>query len=294
MIDDLLPKALPLIAAMLYAVGAMLAKRAAELGVGAWRSVFVANMMVAVIFQPLWLLGGHFHAELWWQPALVGLCFFGGQWFTYYCLERGEVSVATPVMGIKLLLVAVFLTFVAGQQLRWQLWLASALATLGIVLLNRSQPKNHQHLAFTIITAMAAAACFALFDVLVQKWSPSWGLGYFLPCSLLINAVFSTGFIFKFSAPLSAIPKPAWRWLLAGTAAIGTQSLIFVCTIAHWGQAAQSNVIYSSRGLWSVLLVWLLGHWVHSKEQSHGHEVMAWRLAGAALMTSAIVLTLIH
>ena len=59
------------------------------------------------------------------------------------------------------------------------------------------------------------------------------------------------------------------------------------------GQAAPANVLYSSRGLWSVMLVWLVGHWVQSREQHLGVRVLAWRLAGAVLMMAAIVLVLV-
>ena len=43
---------------------------------------------------------------LWWQPVLVALTFIAGQAFTFVALQRGDVSVATPMLGIKILLVA--------------------------------------------------------------------------------------------------------------------------------------------------------------------------------------------
>jgi hypothetical protein len=51
--------------------------------------------------------------------------------------------------------------------------------------------------------------------------------------------------------------------------------------------------MFSSRGLWSVLFVWLLGHWVRSREQQLGAGVLGGRLAGATLMLSAIALVLL-
>ena len=93
----------------------------------------------------------------------------------------------------------------------------------------------------------------------------------------------------RFRAPLSAIDRRAWPWLLAGALLIGVQAVIFVSTIARWGQAATSNVIYSSRGLWTIVLVWLAGGWLASREQAAG-RLLVWRLAGAALMMSAVAL----
>jgi hypothetical protein len=39
-----------------------------------------------------------------------------------------------------------------------------------------------------------------------------------------------------------------------------------------------------------VLLVWMIGHWFMNQEQHLGAKVLRWRLLGAALMLSAIVL----
>ena len=287
------PYSIVLLAAVLYAAGALLVKRSSDFGVGVWRTAFVSNLVIALFFQPLLVLGGSWHAELWWQPLIVALCFIAGQWLTFVSLESGDVSVATPVLGIKLLLVAIFVTLLGGESLRPQLWAAAALATAGIALLNRRRASAHHHVSRTIVTASLAATVFALFDVLVQKWSPAWGLGRFLPLTLGLAGALSLAFIPRFSAPLSALPRTAWPWLMGGTLAIGGQSLMFVSTIARWGHAAPVNVIYSSRGLWSVLLVWFCGRWVQSREAQLGRDVLAWRLAGATLMMSAILLVLV-
>lgn len=275
---------------MLYATAASLIKRSSDLGVGVWRTAFFSNLIIACAFQPLLVLGGTVHPELWWQPLIVALCFIAGQWFTFVSLEYGDVSVATPVLGIKILLVAFFVTLLSNETLRSQLWIAAVLATAGIALLNRRTAQAHHHVTRTIMTAGLAAAAYALFDVLVQKWSPIWGPGRFLPLTLGASGVMSFAFILRFHAPLSAISRTAWPWLLGGTLGMAGQSLMFVFTIANWGHAATANVIYSSRGLWSVLLVWFFGHWLNSREQQLGGKVLGWRLAGAALMMSAIVL----
>ena len=288
-----LPVLFPLLAATLYAAGAMLVKRSADLGVGVWRTAFVANIACGLLFQPLLLLGGTLHPELWWQPAVVAVCFVAGQWLTFISLDRGDVSVATPVLGLKIILVATLATLLGGQVLRWQLWVAAILATGGIALLNRRGGLSaHHNVGRTIVTAGLAAAAYAIFDVLVQKWSPAWGPGRFLPLALGLSGVFSLVFVFRFRAPLSAIPRAAWPWLIGGTLTMGIQSVIFVFTVANWGNAAQSNVVYSSRGLWTVVLIWVFGHWVKSREQQLGGNVLAWRLAGAVLMMAAIVLVL--
>jgi hypothetical protein len=105
-----------------------------------------------------------------------------------------------------------------------------------------------------------------------------------------MNALLSFTLIFKFSAPLRAVPRSAWPWLGLGSALLGTQSILFVSTLAIFGKATTANVIYSSRGLLSVLLVWVIGHWFANEEQNLSGSIMRWRLAGAAVMLSAIAL----
>jgi len=288
-----MPHLLALTAAVVYATGALLIKRASDLGVGSLRTLVVSNLVCALMFQPLLLLGGTVHPQLWWQPAIVSLCFICGQWLTFFSLHRGDVSVATPVLGSKIVLVAVFVTLLTNQTLRPQIWAAALLATLGIAILNRRHGVAHHHVGQTIVAALLGAVAFALFDVLVQKWSPAWGLGRFLPITVGIAGVLSLVLIPRLPSIPADTARSARGWLLAAAVAIGVQSLLIVVTIAHWGQAAQANVIYSSRGLWSISLVWLCGHWFQIQERQLGVRILAWRFAGAALMMAAIVLVLV-
>lgn len=290
---EALPHLLAFLAAVLYAIGALLIKRAGQYQAGVWRTAFCCNLVTALLFLPLWGWGGTLHPELWWQPLTVALCFIVGQWLTFLSLEHGDVSIATPVLGLKILLVAVFVSLAGGAALSLKLWAAAFLATVGITLLNRSSGAKGGRVGLTICTAGGAAAAYALFDVCVQHWAPVWGRGRFLPVTLALGGLFSFAFIPRFSAPLTALPRKAWPWLLGGALGIGTQSVIFVSLVATWGKAAEANVVYSSRGLWSVLLVWSLGRFLQTSEGKLEGRVLAWRLAGALLMMGAIVLVLV-
>ena len=223
----------------------------------------------------------------------MGVLFLLGQLLNYLALQRGDVSVATPVLGVKIILVALFTTLLLTQGVSPRLWAAAGLSSLAIALLNRTGAARHHHVGSTILYAGTSAAMFALFDVLVQKWSPAWGAGRFLPVMLGFVAVFSVVLVPFFHAPLSAIPRVAWPWLMSGCLFIGFQSLVFVMTIAKFRNATSANVVYSSRGLWSVVAVWAVGHWFANRERQLGAGVLRWRLIGAALMMVAIILVLV-
>ncbi len=285
----------PLVAALLYAFGALVLKRSSDLGVGLWRTTFVANVIVAALFSLLWLLGGPpVQKELLWQPGVIALCLFVGQLSQFLALEKGDVSVAVPIFGLKVILVAFFTPLLIGEAVGMKLWIAAFLSVLGITFLNRKDADQPpRHLLVTFCAGASGAVAFAVFDVLVQKWGPSWGAGRLLPCIFWMNALLSCGLIFRFSAPLSQVPGKAWPWLVGGSVLLGVQSITFVSTLAVFGKATNANIVYASRGLLSVLLVWLVGHWFHNAEQHLGPKVMRWRLAGALMMMSAIVLVVV-
>lgn len=280
----------------MYALGALAFKRSSELGVGLWRTTFVANLIVALLFSALWLLGGpEVNRDLLWQPGLIALCMFGGQLAQFLALEKGDVSIAVPVFGLKVILVAMLTPFLTGEHIEPKLWAACVLSVLGITLLNRrGGGGNRRGVWITLAAGGFGAVCFAVFDVLVQKWGPQWGAGRLLPLVFWINGLLSFGLVFRFSAPLSSVPRAGWPWLVGGSVLLGLQSILFVSTVAIYGQAASANVVYSARGLLSVVLVWMIGHWFRNTERHLGSKVLRWRMAGAVLMMSAIVLVVLR
>jgi len=287
---------LPLGSGIIYVVGALLLKRAADLGGDVWRTVRACNFTTAALFVPMILLGGTVRpAHDFWQPALAAALFVTGQVLSLLALNIGDVSVATPVLGVKIPLVALLTTVLLGERIGAGLWAAAMLSSVAIALLNFSRAHPHQRIGLTILLATLAAMAYALFDVLVQKWSPAWGAGRFLPIMMTFVAVYSLGLrpFGEERRRLRVKPNPQSSvWLAGGAACLGVQASLFVSSIAVFGQAAVANVLYSSRGLWSVVGVWLAGHWFANREQDHGARVLAWRLIGAALLMAAILIVL--
>ncbi|MDB6054138.1 MAG: hypothetical protein JWN25_1661 [Verrucomicrobiales bacterium] len=278
-----------MVSAMVYVIGALLVKRASELGVGIWQSAVVFNLISAVIYSNLFFLAGTVHWNLLWQPALVGVLFFGGQLLTFVSLKKGDVSVATPVLGSKIILVAIFSTFILSAGVKPTLWLASILAVVAIALLNWTG-KAHRQAGITILSGVGAAACYALFDVLVKTWAPAWGFGKFLPLTILFNALWTLCILPFFRVSLHSVPTASWKWLALGSLLISLQSLLFIFTIFTFGDVTSVNIVYSSRGFWSVVAVWLIGHWFHNKEQQLAGRILQLRMVGALLMMAAIAL----
>lgn len=284
----------PLASSVGYVFAVLLLKRSAHWGVGVWRTTFVSNLGMGLVFAALWPLGGPGQpAAMLWQPLVGGLLFLAGQVFTFLALNSGDVSVATPVLGVKIVLVALSSVLLLPEPVPLRWWIAAGLSTLAIVLLSRGESRPKHAVGRTIVTAALAAASFAMSDVLVQKWAPAWGVGRFLPLMFGAVAVLSAGLIPFFSAPLRSVPKAAWGWLVGGSVLLAVQAAGMAYTLGVFGDATAVNIVYAARGLWSVAAVWLVGHWFANEEQRLAPAVLRSRLAGAVLMLAAISLVVL-
>ena len=116
-----LPVLLPLVSAFVYAIAALLLKRATERGIGPWRVNFVTNWIQCALFAPFWFVGGApFAWDRFAHAAICGATFFSGQIFTFLALSRGDVSVATPVLGTKVIFVAFLVVIVLKRIKKWR------------------------------------------------------------------------------------------------------------------------------------------------------------------------------
>jgi drug/metabolite transporter (DMT)-like permease len=284
----------PFFSSIVFAIGLLWIKQANERGASAAAVTLVTNACAGIAFTPLWMAGGTLQPwPMWWQPAAVGGLYLLGQICTFLALERGDVSVAAPLLSIKVLLVAVLLTWMDGASHHWSLWTSTFLATAGITIIQRSQPAQATGRVLpSILYALLAAGSYALFDVVVQRWSRTWGTGRLLPLAFWMSGLLSClawPWLSRGDFSRPEVRKP----LLLGGFLFAIQSLSIGASIGLYGDAARINIVYSLRGLWGVLLAWVLSRWMVTSESHYRPSVMLWRLFGALLLTLAIVLAIV-
>jgi len=276
---------------VVYAAGTLFIKRALELG-QAPRRVFVgSNLAMSLSFLPLlfWakIPRESFPAWMWLAPPLCSLLFFLGQVGTFRALAGGDVSVATPVLGSKVVLTAVGSACLLPGQVAARFWVGSALCSLGVALLGWSGGVRKKGALRSVGWGLMAAATFSLTDVIVAKAAPHIGLALYGPLMMSGLAILSA----------FVLPVWAWRgigrglgqgWFISGVTLIGIQAVGVLGGIVVSGDPIGVNVVYALRGLWSVGLVFWIGSWVGNHEAGLPGRVIGIRALGAGLLFGAV------
>jgi drug/metabolite transporter (DMT)-like permease len=289
----------PLASSVVFVFGMMFAKKAIVGGASPWTNTFLANFWLAASWGVIGAVQGEWlPAAAWWRAALVGLAFVAGQLFTYLAFRYGDVSVATPIFGVKVVIVALLLALLIDEPVSGRVWLGAALATLGVAVVHagaRSPPKGGLttgHAALTILLALLAAVALSLFDIGMQAWGRKWGAVPFLAAAFVCTGVFSCGFLPWIDRPAKLSRLDVVQPLLIGSLLMALQAMSMSYALGQFGDAARVNIVYALRGLWAVALAWTLARVFGGAEARHSPAVMLLRLAGAVLLTLSVFVAL--
>lgn len=262
-------------------------------GASALYSFHVSNVIIGLCFLPLILLEKQVIA--WDQilhPLLVGASFFIGSWFTFIAIHRGDVSLVTPLMGSKVIFVALFALIMASQPPSFSLICAAALSAIGIAVMGAKDFYHSSHAAFTISFALISSAIFAICDILMRKWAPDFGPLAFITTSTSCLALVSIVTLIwmarytRHSRPTST----ATKWIIWSSVLIAIQAIGMSIIVATHDDTTGINVVYGSRGLWAIVLIALVGPLLGNHERKLAKGVILYRLIGTIILTIAIVI----
>lgn len=247
----------------------------------------------ACIFPALSLMGGTMQpATLLWQPAIVGGLFLAGQLLMFLAVDHGDVSIAAPVLGIKVLIVPAVSPLFVDEELSARIWVAAAIAVAGIAFVQTSDATiKRSRILASIWYALLAACSMTLFDLLIQRWAPLWGAGYFLPIAFGFSAVGSLAFLSLANRPAELKGLEVSRLLTVGALLMAIQAIGMTVTLGLFGDATRVNIVYSLRGLWGVILTWLLSRHLSVEGLGASHRTMVMRLIGAVLIGISVVIS---
>ena len=284
---------LPFIAAISFALGSIIYKRAYAEGAGVVHALVVNNVVLGLLFFPLmWLDPEPVSWKLAHLPLIAAVPFALGHLMNVASLRVGDVSVATPLLGAKVTFVALILWVVFHEPLNASQWIAAGLTTTGVLVMGLTDLRPGRRLGLTTALALGCAAAFAVTDVMIQMWASRIGVWNFLGLLFSTLGVLSLAILPFFGRAALRAPKAAWKWIGFGVSMSGLQAILITGSIGVWKDAAGANVVYSTRGLLSIAFVWFIGHRLkNSERQSAGGRAMFQRTIGGVLILAAVVLT---
>ncbi len=288
---------IPLVASFVFVASLVCVKRLNAITDGDDRIrsatlLFFSNLSMALAFTFFWPWGESLPATgILWQPLLLAMLFICGLVFTFAAIRRGDISVATPIFGIKIIVVVLLLWTLGSSSPRWSIWLASLFAALGIAMIQWTGWSQRKNTILTIVLAMSASTFYANFDVLLQTWAPAWGRGKLVAMVFWFVGLISIGLI----------PWVQWSalrqrrvvfWLAIAAVTTMLQAFLMTIALAYFGDAARVNIIFAMRGLWAVCLAWLAGGALGMAESDLPQRTLHTRLVGASLLTVSVILAI--
>ena len=261
----------------------------------------LAHVVMAVVSLPLlWLLwpagGVDIVACL---PPLAGSigCYLASQAFLLASLKRADASRVVPLLGLKIVMLALLVTFLLQSPLDARQWFAVGASVVAAAMLQgRRDP-----VPFAVV-AMMLAAClgFAAADLLIVRLIDAvhaaapdrhrlWASGLALAATYTCCGLLALPFV-----PLMGPRRPGeWRaavWY--GGVWLGGMAALYAC-FGLLGPVF-GNVLQSSRGILAVVFGAALAHlgW-HELEQRVDRATLVRRVAAALLMTAAIAVYVI-
>ena len=285
---------LPLISAITYTFAAMLFKKVMESGGNIWYINFLSNIGTCILAIPFFLMGSQTPGQVdYLKPLFTSVIFIAGQTFSLLSLKNGDVSVATPLLGAKVIMVAFFTVMLLGIPVPVLWWVASVLAVIALALLRGNSEKSKKSFVPTVVYSLLCSVCFALCDIYIQKWAPLFGADRYISIMFFMIAALSIGFIPMFRKTRMLFPAPVSWWLVASIVFISIQGITMAIALSRFGNATAMNIVFSSRGMWSVLFIWWFGKFLGNEERLLGRRVFWERLSGAVLILAAIILVIV-
>lgn len=286
---------LPLSAGFVYTIGAMVLKRALEEGIGLTFSFVLTNLIAGIGALPLLLISHQVHdwTLLHW-PLLTSCTFFGGTLFFLTSLKTGAVSIQTPLMGSKVPIVAFISVVFFARDVPFAWWLGAFLTFGGMLVLGLPDILKKSLRVSTVVYALFAALMFGLSDILIETHAKKFGEVPFVVLMLFVTGILSLVLLPLTKKKTMNTPPKAWSWVFWGGFLMMLQELLLAAGLAYFGNATLMNILYSGRVLWSIALVWFIGHWFKNLERQAGIKTMIRRSVAGALIFVAIVIVIVN
>ncbi len=262
---------------------------------GVIRLLAVSHVMQAVVVAPL--------AVILWPPDMppvaqwvlptvgAALCYVFGQGMLFGALRYTQASRLSPLLGLKVGVLALAAVLMLGEEVTWLQWIAVLITIAAAFILNYSGgsiPWPAIGLMAGVLIGYAMSDIYILKSILAMQPVAPLRAGVLSLCiGYLVLGLISLPLLAKVGSSdrrdwIDAVPY-SLSWL-------ASMFFIYTC-FAALGGVVLGNILQSTRGVMSVGLGLLLASWgmVHL-EPTVSREVFWRRLGAATLMCAAIAL----
>ena len=280
----------PVIAAALYSLSVIFVKLStAENKISPTSILVLNNVAMWLLFLPsLFFKGGIKDMMLIWQPILVGLFFAMGNYATFLCAHKGEVSLMTPIMGLKILIVLILAKFILGMELPHLMVAAGIICCIAVFIMGYSKKRissKKEWLTFGL--AIWACSSYAACDVLIQKFSPNFSALSMLCISNFVLLISTFPYFKRFARDLKNAPKPALALAATAAALMVVEALFMFFALTGSVSAPLCNILYNTRGIMSIILVFIIGKYVDGLDKlSQGSAIR--RVIGSIMIFASV------
>ncbi len=279
----------PLLGAILHPVLGMMIQRAAKDGVGLILMAAMSNLISALLFY-LWFGAPSIFplssADL--APALVGVLFFFGQWFSIHAIKTGDLAVHSSAMGAKLFVVALLSFFFGLEKISGLIVIATILAIVSVYFVAGATLEGWRRSQKTVWLTLISCLIFGISDYMTAFWAQGYGPVRWLVIMMLGSGLVSVFFLVpRVKTATVYLRQPLIAAMVLGAGfLIGVQALLVNYSLSHFNVPVLINIIFSTRGMMAVILIWLIGR------NASGVSIRK-KLFGSTLMVVAVALALI-
>jgi len=229
-----------------------------------------------------------------WPLVVAAVSYLIGQACQTYALTRTDASRVTPLLALKIVVLAVATVTVLDQPLAPLQWVGIAVCVGAAFVLNYAGGRLP---AFCVVMIALTCVAYATSDLNIQALvgalgGKSDGLGKLHASFLGVSMCYTlTGMVAAALLPWAG--RGAWGDLryAAPFAISWLTAMVFLFTCFAYVGAVFGNILQSTRGLISILIgARIAAMGMNHLEQSHPRRVLVRRLAAAAMMCIAIAL----
>ena len=136
--------------------------------------IAIRYITCALVVLPFWWFKYRFKL---FQPKLITLSLIGGFAYSLFVFKGFELTPASQAAvilpGLMPVLIIVLSVFINKQSHALTKWLGTAVITFGVAILFWQEFSTHGQFSLGHLTMAAAALCWALFSVLLNRWQVS-------------------------------------------------------------------------------------------------------------------------